>query len=77
MGVDLDQHALGGMDVNLQKTGFIQRRIQKCEKTLMCDVWSSVGNISACLCEDTLVIVTVQKSVFGFFARLVLPTGAG
>ena len=29
----------------------------------MCDIGTSVGNIPARLCEDALVIVTVQESV--------------
>jgi hypothetical protein len=35
----------------------------------MCDVWSGVGNIPPCLGEDTLVVVAVEKGVFGFFTR--------
>ena len=34
MRVDLDEHALGGVDVDLEKTGLIERRVKKSEETL-------------------------------------------
>ena len=82
MRVDLNKDTLCSVDVDLQQTRFVKRRIQEGQQALganlecrndtsyfdsthlMGNVRTSISNISTSLCEDALVIVTVEESVF-------------
>lgn len=73
-GVDLDKNALGGVNVDLQETGLVEGRVKQRKETLVGDIGASVGNVTARLCQDTLVVVAVEQRVLGLLARRVLAT---
>ena len=61
--IDLDQYALGGVDVDLKQTGLVERRIEERQEALVGDIGTSLCNIAAHLGKYTLVVIAVEKSV--------------
>lgn len=71
-GVDLDEDALGGVDVDLEEAGLVEGRVEEGEETLVGNVWTRVGNVPSSLGENTLVVVTVEQSILCLLSRRVL-----
>lgn len=74
--VDLDQDALGGVDVDLKQPRLVERRVEQRQEALVSDVRTSFGDVAAHLCEYALVIIAVEQSVL-VPAIFVPATGAG
>jgi len=43
--IDFDQNAFCCVNVDLEKTSFVKRRIKECKKTLVSDVWPGIRNV--------------------------------
>lgn len=67
-GVNLDENALGSVNVHLKKASLVQGRVEQRKETLVSNIRTRVGNVTAGLGQDTLVVVTVQKSVLRVLA---------
>lgn len=64
MWVHLNQHALHGVDINLQPARLVQRRVEQGQEALMGDVRPGVRDVTTRLGEDALMVVAVEQRVF-------------
>lgn len=71
-GVDLDEDALGRVDVDLEEARLVQRAVEEGEETLVRNVGPRVGNVAPVARQDALVVVAVQERVLCLLARGVL-----
>lgn len=56
------------MNVHLKKASLVQGRVEQSKETLVSNVRTRVGNVTAGLGQNTLVVVTVKKSVLRILA---------
>lgn len=61
---DLDEHALGGVDVNLESAGLVDGRIQQGQETLVGDIRTRIRDVAVHLAHDSNVLVAVEQRVF-------------
>lgn len=61
---NLDEHALGGVDVDLESAGLVDRRIQQGQETLVGDVGTRIRDVAVHLAHDSNVLVAVEQRVF-------------
>lgn len=57
--VDFDENTTGGVDVDLEETGFVERRVEEGEEALVGDVRTCFGDVAAHFGEHALVIIAV------------------
>lgn len=62
-GRDLDEDALGGVDVDLQAAGLVDGRVEQSQEALVCDIGTSVRDVAVHLAHDTNVLVAVEQRV--------------
>lgn len=60
-GIDLYQHAPGSVYVDLQLSGLVDGRVQQRQETLVGYVGPGLGDVTAHLPQQALVVVTVQQ----------------
>lgn len=61
---DFNENTLGRVYINLKPASLVDWGIEEGQKTLMCNIWSSVTDIAVRLSHDTNVFVGVEKSIF-------------
>lgn len=57
---DLDENALGSVNVDLEFAGFVDGRVEESEEALMRDIWTSFTDIATHFPHDSDVFITVQ-----------------
>lgn len=73
--IDFDEDALGGMDVNLQFTRLVDRRVEQGQQALVRYIWASIANVAVHLAHYTDVLIAVEKRVLcSIFAILGIGT---
>jgi hypothetical protein len=88
---DFDENTFGRMNIDLQSSSFVDGRIEKSEKALvvceydmdgassgpylMCDIWSSLTDVSAHFTHDANVLVAVQERILLFLGAFAAGVG--
>lgn len=61
---NLDEHALGGVDVDLKPASLVDGRIQQSQETLVGDIGTRIRDVAVHLAHDSNVLITVEQRVF-------------
>lgn len=70
---NFDQDILGCVNEDLELPCFVHGRVKESQEALVCDIWTSVADVTIHLPHYTNMLVTVEKRVF-FIASSCPPT---
>jgi len=65
---DLDQDALDGLDVDLELSGLVDRRIEQGEEALVGDIRTRLADVTIHLAHDPNVFIAVEERILLFTA---------